>query len=199
MAIDWPNTRIILTGGAGFLGRCVKSRLLARGATDANIVVPRRRDCDLTSERDVARLYRDAFGARKTDMVIHLAAEVGGIGANRKQFDFKDYVTTPEVYVSKLAMYLPYCVAYINGSYWDERFPRVLDDSTLRRMYANGTLPEVLGDVACDIDGGIESDLRSLKEGLPFDGIMRGFPIGVADTAHNSDESAGSDDSSERQ
>jgi GDP-L-fucose synthase len=45
--------------------------------------VPRRRDCDLTSERDVARLYRDAFGARKTDMVIHLAAEVGGIGANR--------------------------------------------------------------------------------------------------------------------
>ena len=83
MAIDWPNTRIILTGGAGFLGRCVQSRLLARGATNANIVVPRRRDCDLTSERDVARLYRDAFGARKTDMVIHLAAEVGGIGANR--------------------------------------------------------------------------------------------------------------------
>ncbi|MFZ4430104.1 MAG: GDP-L-fucose synthase family protein [Phycisphaerales bacterium] len=83
MAIDWPNTRIILTGGAGFLGRCVQSRLLARGATNANIVVPRRRDCDLTSERDVARLYRDAFGARKADMVIHLAAEVGGIGANR--------------------------------------------------------------------------------------------------------------------
>jgi GDP-L-fucose synthase len=83
MAIDWPNTRIILTGGAGFLGRCVKSRLLARGATEGNIVVPRRRECDLTSERDVARLYRDAFGARKTDMVIHLAAEVGGIGANR--------------------------------------------------------------------------------------------------------------------
>jgi hypothetical protein len=49
------------------------------------------------------------------------------------------------------------------------------------------------------IDGGIDSDLRSLKLGLPFDGIMRGFPIGVADTAHNSDESAGSDDSSERQ
>ncbi len=83
MPIDWPNTRIILTGGAGFLGRCVKSRLLARGAAEANIVVPRRRDCDLTSERDVARLYRDAFGPRKTDMVIHLAAEVGGIGANR--------------------------------------------------------------------------------------------------------------------
>jgi hypothetical protein len=46
------------------------------------------------------------------------------------------------------------------------------------------------------IDGGIDSDLRSLKLGLPFDGIMRGFPIGVADTAHDSDES---DDSSERQ
>jgi hypothetical protein len=46
------------------------------------------------------------------------------------------------------------------------------------------------------IDGGIESDLRSLKQGLPFDGIMRGFPIGVADTAHSSEES---DESSGRQ
>ena len=102
--------------------------------------------------------------------------------ANRKQFDFKDYVTTPEVYVSKLAMYLPYCVAYINGSYWDERFPRVLDDSTLRRMYANGTLPEVLGDVACDIDGGIEWTVMATQNDEPtfvYNPKTKGAKVGV--------------------
>jgi GDP-L-fucose synthase len=83
MSFPWQNTRIILTGGAGFLGRCVKSKLIARGAKESNIVIPRRGSCDLTSETEVARLYRNAFGAQKVDMVIHLAAEVGGIGANR--------------------------------------------------------------------------------------------------------------------
>ena len=102
--------------------------------------------------------------------------------ANRKQFDFKDYVTNPGVYFSKLAMYLPYCVAYINGSYWDERFPRVLDDSTLRRMYANGTLPEVLGDVACDIDGGIEWTVMATQNDEPtfvYNPKTKGAKVGV--------------------
>ena len=45
----------------------------------------------------------------------------------------------------------------------------------------------------------VHDSFKPKIESVPFDGIMRGFPIGVADTAHNSDESAGSDDSSERQ
>lgn len=83
MTLSWNNKRILLTGGAGFLGRCVKAKLLARGATEANIFIPRRKDFDLTSEMDVARLYRTAFKPHPVDVVIHLAAEVGGIGANR--------------------------------------------------------------------------------------------------------------------
>jgi GDP-L-fucose synthase len=83
MSVDWSKSRVILTGGAGFLGRCVKASLLARGVSEANIFIPRRRGCDLTSEMDVSRLYREAFKPNKADIVIHLAAEVGGIGANR--------------------------------------------------------------------------------------------------------------------
>jgi GDP-L-fucose synthase len=69
--------RIIVTGGAGFLGSFVVEKLKARGYTD--LFVPRRRDYDLTRESDVERLYKDA----RPQIVLHLAAEVGGIGANR--------------------------------------------------------------------------------------------------------------------
>ncbi|MBL9001972.1 MAG: GDP-L-fucose synthase [Phycisphaerae bacterium] len=81
--LDWSGKRVILTGGAGFLGRVVKDKLLARGVAESNICIPRRRLTDLTSEMEVARLYREAFKPHKADVVIHLAAEVGGIGANR--------------------------------------------------------------------------------------------------------------------
>ncbi len=81
--LDWSGKRVILTGGAGFLGRVVKDKLLARGVAESSICIPRRRLTDLTSEMEVARLYRDAFKPHKADVVIHLAAEVGGIGANR--------------------------------------------------------------------------------------------------------------------
>jgi GDP-L-fucose synthase len=69
--------RIIVTGGAGFLGSFVTEALRAKGYT--NLVIPRRKDVDLTNEAAVEKLYKDV----KPDAIIHLAAEVGGIGANR--------------------------------------------------------------------------------------------------------------------
>jgi len=74
---SWESHSIIVTGGNGFLGRFVVDKLKARGYTD--IVVPRSRDCDLRKENDIRRLFDSA----KPTMVIHLAAVVGGIGANR--------------------------------------------------------------------------------------------------------------------
>jgi GDP-L-fucose synthase len=68
---------IVITGGAGFLGSFVVDKLRARGYT--NLFVPRRRDYDLTQQADVERLFNDA----KPRVILHLAADVGGIGANR--------------------------------------------------------------------------------------------------------------------
>ena len=73
--------RIVVTGGAGFLGRCVCAELARRGVPPERVLVPRRRTYDLTREEDVVRLYEDAAPS----VVLHLAAEVGGIGANREQ------------------------------------------------------------------------------------------------------------------
>jgi GDP-L-fucose synthase len=81
--MDLRTKRIIVTGGAGFVGRVVIDKLLARGVPRELIFVPRRKDFDLTREGDVIRLYREAFPGGKADVVLHLAAEVGGIGANR--------------------------------------------------------------------------------------------------------------------
>ena len=79
MSLILKEKRITVTGGAGFLGRRVVSALEAAGVKD--IFVPRSKDYDLTKPRLVKRLYEDA----KPDLVIHLAAVVGGIGANREQ------------------------------------------------------------------------------------------------------------------
>jgi GDP-L-fucose synthase len=75
---DLATRRIVVTGGAGFLGRAVCRVLQGRGVPADRLFVPRRRDFDLTVEADVVRMYDVA----RPDVVIHLAAEVGGIGAN---------------------------------------------------------------------------------------------------------------------
>ncbi len=73
----WSNQRVVVTGGAGFLGSFIVDKLRERGCTQ--IVIPRSKDYDLVQMPAVERLYDEA----KPDMVIHLAARVGGIGANQ--------------------------------------------------------------------------------------------------------------------
>ncbi len=84
MAFDWSGKRVVVTGGAGFLGSFVQEGLRARGVPASHIFVPRRKDFDLTTEEACARLYKEAFPGEKVDVMVHLAAEVGGIGANRE-------------------------------------------------------------------------------------------------------------------
>jgi GDP-L-fucose synthase len=76
MSSFWNGRRVVVTGGAGFLGSFVVGRLREAGALPT---VPRSADYDLVDRAACRRLLSDA----KPDMVIHLAARVGGIGANR--------------------------------------------------------------------------------------------------------------------
>src|SRR5690554_6451212 len=74
----WKDNRFVVTGGAGFLGSFVVDELRARGAEE--IVVPRSAEYDLRNRDAILALLDDA----RPDVIIHLAAVVGGIGANRE-------------------------------------------------------------------------------------------------------------------
>jgi GDP-L-fucose synthase len=74
----WTGRRVMVTGGAGFVGSSVVKRLGDAGATE--VFVPRSQDYDLRTIEDINRALTDG----RPDLIIHLAAVVGGIGANRE-------------------------------------------------------------------------------------------------------------------
>jgi len=78
MSLD--QERIVVTGGAGFLGTHVQAQLRKTGVPAERIRVPRQKEFDLTREAEVERMY----ARLQPTVVIHLAAQVGGIGANRE-------------------------------------------------------------------------------------------------------------------
>ncbi len=79
----WKDKRVIVTGGAGFLGSFVIDKLKQQGAID--IFVPRIENYDLVDPNEIRRMYSEALKGIDPSqvLVIHLAAHVGGIGANR--------------------------------------------------------------------------------------------------------------------
>jgi len=87
---DWAKRRVLVTGGQGFLGRAVTAKLAARGARQ--VFAPSSADHDLRDPGAVAAMFAEA----EPDVVIHLAARVGGIGANQAR--------PAELYVENLLM-----------------------------------------------------------------------------------------------
>jgi GDP-L-fucose synthase len=76
--MNFDNKKILLTGGAGFVGKHVFEELVAKGANKKYIIIPRSRDFDLRDKKTAEKLTKNI------DIVIHLAGNVGGIGYNRE-------------------------------------------------------------------------------------------------------------------
>ncbi|PKP04294.1 MAG: hypothetical protein CVU11_05315 [Bacteroidetes bacterium HGW-Bacteroidetes-6] len=92
-------------------------------------------------------VYKVVF--HEEDMVQHIEGN--------KAFDLRDYYQNPSNYSSKFNSYLPKLSVLVHGSYWDEKYPRIVTKNEIAELYAAGN-PKlvVVGDISCDPDGGVE-------------------------------------------
>ncbi len=84
------------------------------------------------------------------------------------QFELQDYFQHPEKYRSKFKMYLPHLTVLVNAIYWDSRCPRLVTKADIKELYAEGQPKlRVIGDISCDIEGGIECTIKATDPGNP--------------------------------
>lgn len=108
--------------------------------------------------RDIDILSRSHTSHKNTIYKLVFQREEKLRSRTGKAFYFEEYLKHPELFESNLDESLPFLNILINSSYWDQRYPRLLSEAMLRRIY--GTKPDfrlsVIGDLSCDINGTIE-------------------------------------------
>ncbi|MCL4295872.1 MAG: hypothetical protein KJ077_09105 [Anaerolineae bacterium] len=84
-------------------------------------------------------------------------------------FDLAEFFQHPERYRSRFDRYLPHLTVLVNCIYWDARYPRLLTKETARRLYSGDSPPKlrVVGDISCDIEGGIEPTIKATEPDAP--------------------------------
>jgi alpha-aminoadipic semialdehyde synthase len=113
-------------------------------------------------------VYKVVF--KESDMVVPSDGNV--------QFELQDYYQHPDKYKANFEQYLPYLSLLINASFWDTPYPRHVTKKNLKKLFSQKNTPalRVIGDISCDIDGGIECTVKATDPGNP---------VFVYDTADN--------------
>ncbi len=105
------------------------------------------------------------------------------VDANSK-FELQDYYNNPEKYKSVFDQYLPHMTILMNASFWDTKYPRHVPNESLKKLYISDDKPKlhVIGDISCDIDGGVQCTVKATDPGDPvftydpkFDSVSDGF------------------------
>ncbi len=77
-------------------------------------------------------------------------------------FDLNDYYKNPHRYKNQFEKYIPYLSVLVNGMYWDDRYPKLITNKYLQKLYSKcDPKLQVIGDITCDIDGSIESTAKA--------------------------------------
>ena len=128
--------------------------------------------------RDIDILSRSHTSHKKTIYKLVFQREEKLRSKKGKSFYFEEYLKHPERFESNLDGSLPFLNILVNASYWDKRYPRLVSEAMLRRLY--GTNPgfrlSVIGDVSCDIKGTIEITKKattSLEPAFVYDPVSR--------------------------
>lgn len=119
--------------------------------------------------KDIDILSRSHTSYKKTIYKLVFQREEKLRSKKGRGFYFEEYLKHPELFESNLDESLPFLNILINSSYWDQRYPRLLSEAMLRRLYA--TNPDfrlsVIGDLSCDINGTIEITKKSTTPSEP--------------------------------
>jgi GDP-L-fucose synthase len=133
----WQEQRVVVTGGAGFLGSFVVDALQARGCP--HIIVPRTRDYDLRDRSVIVRLFKDA----RPTLVLHLAAAAGGIGANHDhpgKFFYDNAIMGIELIEQARQFQLPKLVVVGTSTAYPRSAPVPLSEENLWNGYPEATM-----------------------------------------------------------
>ncbi len=105
------------------------------------------------------KIYKTVF--KEKDIVEPLSVE--------KSFDLQEYYDHPERYRAIFGKYVPHLTMLLNCIYWEEKYPRLISDEMLRRLYhESGSLKlKVIGDISCDVEGAIEPTKKTTDPGKP--------------------------------
>jgi saccharopine dehydrogenase (NAD+, L-lysine-forming) len=135
---------------------------------------------------DLARVANDPNASRNVVYRVTFNEEhsVEPIAAGA-HFDLQEYYQHPERYRSCFEQYLPYLTVLMNSNYWDSRYPRAVTKEQVRKLFSRPQPPclRVIGDVSCDVEGGIECTVKSTEPGEPvyvYDPDSGAATMGVA-------------------
>jgi alpha-aminoadipic semialdehyde synthase len=109
---------------------------------------------------DPKKVYTVVF--KEEDMVVPVQAS--------SKFELHDYYNHPQNYCSQFEQYLPYMNILVNASYWDTPYPRHVSRESIRNLYSAADPPRLrlIGDISCDIEGGVEVTLKTTDPGDPY-------------------------------
>lgn len=134
---------------------------------------------------EIASLFENEKPDNKTIYKVVFKEEhtVGPI-APKSKFDLNDFYSNPEKYKSQFNKYLSCLSILVNCIYWDPRYPRLITKREIRNLFSGPEKPRlrVIGDISCDVNGGIEFTLRNTNPAEPvfvYDPLKDGAITGV--------------------
>lgn len=112
---------------------------------------------------------RARLSGRKVYKTVFREEDMAESASPSRAFDRQDYYDNPDRYRGIFHRYLPLIDVLVNCIYWDHRYPRVVRRQDLRALFASDARPtlRVIGDISCDIDGGIECTVKSTDPSAP--------------------------------
>ncbi len=124
---------------------------------------------EIPAERFAAFLRGRNYSAHRVYKTVFREEHMVRPRSPRHLFELADYYEHPQDYEPLLDSYLPHLVLLINGIYWAPQYPRFVTKRFIRELYATELRPRlrVIGDISCDVEGGVEITLRSTDPSSP--------------------------------